>query len=265
MTQLVTCEIEDHIAHVRLNRPDKLNSLTLDLLAALKTTAEALAQDRELRGVLLSGQGRSFCAGLDFASVLGEPERFMADFQPDPVRGTNLYQEAPWAWRRLPVPVVAAVHGHCLGGGLQIALAADFRITTPDAAWAVLEAKWGLVPDMSGVQALSQLVRIDVAKRLSMTGETFDGTRAVELGLATQVAQDPVAAGMALLRQIATRSPDAVAATKRLFEATWTADAATTFAHERAEQGVLLQAANTKIAQEASMTGAPPVYGPRPA
>lgn len=102
-----------------------------------------------------------------------------AVFAPDADRGTNLFQEAPWAWRRLAVPVVAAVHGHCLGGGLQIALAADYRFTTPDATWSVLEAKWGLVPDMSGVQALSELVRIDVAKRLAMTGEIFDGTRAV--------------------------------------------------------------------------------------
>ena len=186
MTELVTCTILERdgarLADVRLNRPDKLNSLTLDLLEQLQATAESLAEDRELRGVLLSGEGRSFCAGLDFASVLGEPVRFREVFEPDAERGTNLYQEAPWAWRRLAVPVVAAIHGHCLGGGLQIALAADFRFTTADAAWSVLEAKWGLVPDMSGVHALSQLVRIDVAKRLAMTGEMFSGERAVALG-----------------------------------------------------------------------------------
>ena len=263
MTELVTCRVEDHIAHVRLNRPDKLNSLTLDLLEQLQSTAESLAGDLSLRGVLLSGEGRSFCAGLDFASVLGEPERFRAVFAPDSARGTNLYQEAPWAWRRLAVPVVAAIHGHCLGGGLQIALAADYRFTTADAKWSVLEAKWGLVPDMSGVHALSQLVRIDVAKRLAMTGEMISGDRAVELGLASEVADDPYAAGLALLEQIATRSPDAVAATKRLFDATWDADAMTTFERERAEQAILLDAPNTAVAQHRSMGGDDKPYGPR--
>lgn len=263
MTDLVTCVVSDGIADVRLNRPDKLNSLTLDLLERLQGVAESLADDRDLRGVLLSGEGRSFCAGLDFASVLAEPERFRAVFVADAERGTNLYQEAPWAWRRLAVPVVAAVHGHCLGGGLQIALAADYRFTTPDARWSVLEAKWGLVPDMSGVQALSELVRIDVAKRLAMTGEMFSGERAVALGVASEVADDPYAAGLALLQEIATRSPDSVAASKRIFDETWTRDARATFERERAEQAILLDAPNTALAQHRSLGGQARPYGPR--
>lgn len=267
MADLVTCMIIEsggaRFADVRLNRPDKLNALTLDLLEELQRTAEHLAGDATLRGVLLSGEGRSFCAGLDFASVLGEPERFRAVFAPDAGRGTNLYQEAPWAWRRLAVPVVAAIHGHCLGGGLQIALAADYRFTTADARWSVLEAKWGLVPDMSGVHALSQLVRIDVAKRLAMTGEMFDGSRAVGLGLASELSDDPYAAGLALLQQIATRSPDAVAATKRIFDDTWTLGAEATFERERGEQARLLTAPNTAVAQHNSMGGEPKPYQPR--
>ena len=267
MTELVTCTILERegarLADVRLNRPDKLNSLTLDLLEQLQAVAESLAGDLTLRGVLLSGEGRAFCAGLDFATVMAEPERVNAVFAPDADRGTNLFQEAPWAWRRLAVPVVAAVHGHCLGGGLQIALAADYRFTTPDATWSVLEAKWGLVPDMSGVQSLSELVRIDVAKRLAMTGEIFDGTRAVALGVASELAADPYAAGLALLDEFATRSPDAVAASKRLFDETWTADAARTFARERAEQSVLLSAANTAVTQHRSLGGDARPYGPR--
>lgn len=267
MTELVSCTVVDQdgarIADVRLNRPEKLNSLTLDLLEQLQATAESLAGDRTLRGVLLSGEGRSFCAGLDFASVLGEPERFRTVFEPVAERGTNLYQEAPWAWRRLAVPVVAAVRGHCLGGGLQIALAADYRFTTADATWSVLEAKWGLVPDMSGVHALSQLVRIDVAKRLAMTGEMLSGARAVELGLASEVADDPYAAGLALLREIATRSPDAVAASKRIFDDTWSLPESATFERERAEQGLLLDAPNTAVAQHRSLSGEERPYGPR--
>ena len=182
---------------------------------------------------------------------------------PHPWRGTNLFQEACWAWRRLRVPVVAAVHGHCYGGGLQIALAADLRMTTADAQWSVLEAKWGLVPDMSGIQALSQQVRMDVAKRLTMTGEVVSGERAVELGLASEVHDEPFVAATRFLEEVATRSPDSVAATKRLFGRTWTLGDRRTFARERFEQAKLLATRNTTIAREAAMKRATPVFDPR--
>ncbi|HQX87486.1 MAG TPA: enoyl-CoA hydratase-related protein, partial [Ornithinibacter sp.] len=175
MPSTLTCRVEGGVAQVRLNRPDKLNALTLDTLEDLVATARELSANRTLRGVVIAGEGDSFCAGLDFATVLKNPPRVARSFVPNPLRGTNLFQEACWAWRRVPVPVVAAVHGHCYGGGLQIALAADLRMTTADAQWSVLEAKWGLVPDMSGIQALSQQVRMDVAKRLTMTGEVVSG------------------------------------------------------------------------------------------
>ena len=262
MADLITVLRDGDLAHVRLNRPDKLNSLTLDTLEQLVATAHGLAQDRSLRGVLLGGEGRAFCAGLDFATVMPDPDRIAVAFTADEVRGTNLFQEACWAWRRIPVPVVAAVHGHCLGGGLQIALAADVRITTPDATWSVLEAKWGLIPDMSGVRALSQQVGLDVAKRLTMTGEMIDGARAVALGLATEVAEDPFAAGAQLLAQIATRSPDAVAAAKRVFDQTWFADEGYVFGRERVEQAALLRAPNTAIAQRVA-AGETLAYHPR--
>ena len=146
MPSTVTCRVEGGVAQVRLNRPDKLNALTLDTLEDLVTTARDLSRDRTLRGVVIGGEGDSFCAGLDFATVLKNPPRVARSFVPKPWRGTNLFQEACWAWRRVPVPVVAAVHGHCYGGGLQIALAADLRMTTADAQWSVMEASWGLVP-----------------------------------------------------------------------------------------------------------------------
>ena len=263
MTGPVTCEVDGGVARVRLERPDKLNALTLDTLEALRDTARGLRTDRTLRGVVLSGAGDSFCAGLDFATVLREPPRVARAFVPRPWRGTNLFQEACWAWRRLPVPVVAAVHGHCYGGGLQIALAADLRFTTPDARWSVLEARWGLVPDMSGIQALSQQVRLDVAKRLTMTGEVVDGSRAVELGLASEVHADPLAAADAFLAEVATRSPDAVAATKRVLERTWTSGPRRTFARERFEQALLLRRANTARARRAAMRRETADYGSR--
>ncbi len=263
MSSTVSCEVEGGIAQVRLDRPDKLNALTLDTLQGLVTTARHLARDRTLRGVVLGGAGDSFCAGLDFATVLANPPRVARAFVPNPFRGTNLFQEACWAWRRLPVPVVAAVHGHCYGGGLQIALAADLRMTTADAQWSVLEAKWGLIPDMSGIQALSQLVTIDVAKRLTMTGEVVSGTRAVELGLASEVHDEPFVAATRFLEEVATRSPDAVAATKRLFQRTWSSGDRRTFARERFEQARLLATRNTTIAREAAMKRVAPVFEAR--
>ena len=263
MPSTLTCRVEGGVAQVRLNRPDKLNALTLDTLEDLVATARELTSNRTLRGVVIAGEGDSFCAGLDFATVLKNPPRVARSFVPNPWRGTNLFQEACWAWRRVPVPVVAAVHGHCYGGGLQIALAADLRMTTADAQWSVLEAKWGLVPDMSGIQALSQQVRMDVAKRLTMTGEVVSGERAVDLGLASEVHADPVAAATAFIEQVATRSPDAVAATKRLFGRTWSSSDRRTFARERIEQAKLLATKNTTIAREAAMKRAVPAFDPR--
>ncbi len=191
----VTCTVDEGVARVWLDRPDKLNGLTLDMLAELVATSRRLRKDRTLRAVVLTGAGDSFSAGLDFATALKDPKQIARSFVPSLLRGTNIFQEAAWGWRRLPVPVIAVVQGHCYGGGLQIALGADFRFSTPDAQWSVLEAKWGLIPDMSGIRTLSELVGIDTAKLLTMSGDTFSGTRAKELGLVTEVATDPMAGG----------------------------------------------------------------------
>lgn len=261
--QYVQYTVEDGIAQVRLTRPDKLNALTLQTLDELVATANELRKDKTLRAVVLAGEGDSFCAGLDFASVLKKPAGVLTAFTPRPWRGTNTFQEAPWAWRRLPVPVIAAVHGHCFGGGLQIALAADFRVATPDSEWSVLEARWGLIPDMSGIRSIAELTNIDVAKRLTMTAQRFTGKEALDLGLVTEVDADPVAAATALAREIAERSPDQVAAAKRLFNKSWNSSARATFARERAEQALLLVLANTAAARNAAFKKTTAVFGPR--
>ncbi|WP_372729707.1 crotonase/enoyl-CoA hydratase family protein [Nocardioides sp.] len=259
----VTCTVENGIAHVRLDRPDKLNALTLDTLDELVATARRLRADRSLRAVVLAGEGDAFCAGLDFKAVLKQPRRIVTSFTPRPWRGTNTFQEACWAWRRLPVPVIAAVHGHCLGGGLQIALAADFRFATPDSQWSVLEGKWGIIPDMTGIRSLAELVGIDTAKRLTMTAETVTGKEARDLGLVTELDADPVAAAVAFAERLKGRSPDQLAAAKRLFNDTWTSSPRRTFARERIEQAWLLAAHNTKVAREAAFAAAAPVFAPR--
>lgn len=251
MSEHLTCRADGPVARVRLNRPDKLNALTLDMLDGLASTASALRANREVRAVILDGQGESFCAGLDFASTLADRPGLVRAFLPRPWRGTNTFQEAAYGFRRLPVPVIAAVHGNCLGAGLQVALGADFRFTTPDARWSVLEGKWGLIPDMSGIRTLADQIGMAQAKRLTMTAEIIDGTEADRLGLAV-VTADPVAAAEELAATLLTRSPDALAAAKRLFETSWNARVRTTFGRERREQLRLLLTPNTARARRAA-------------
>jgi enoyl-CoA hydratase/carnithine racemase len=259
----ISCTVSGGVARVFLDRPDKLNGLTLEMLADLGSTARRLARDTSLRAVVMAGTGESFCAGLDFAATMRDPWGIVRSFVPLPWRGTNRFQEACWAWRRLPVPVVAVVRGHCYGGGLQLALAADFRYTTPDAQWSVLEAKWGLVPDMTGIRTLSELVGMDTAKLLTMTGDVITGEHAHSLGLATGVDPDPHAVADQLVDRLVTRSPDALAAAKRLFHQSWTASARVTLARERLAQAGLLVTANTKAARDAAFRREVPVFAPR--
>ena len=265
MSDRIQVTIEGGVADVRLNRPEKMNALDRGMFQALVDTADALAQDPTVRCVVLSGEGRSFCAGLDFSSFQG-----MADdgdaaddadtdaggaggadggstrnlVQPQEGRITHAGQQAVYGWTTLPVPVIAAVHGHALGGGIQLALGADIRIVAPDANLSVLEIRWGLVPDMTGTQSLVNLVGLDVAKELTFTGRMVSGTEAAELGLCTRVADDPRAEALALAREIASKSPHAVRAAKRLFNDAPKASVADGFAAERAEIGALIGSPN---------------------
>ncbi|MET7771392.1 crotonase/enoyl-CoA hydratase family protein [Nocardia sp. NPDC005366] len=223
-------------AYVTLDRPDKHNGLTIDMLHGLIDAAHTVAGRDRVRAVILSGNGPSFSSGLDIAGVTRDPLAIVRNFIPRPWRGTNTFQEACWAWRRLPVPVIAAVHGRCYGGGLQIALAADIRFATPDAEFSVMEARHGLVPDMSGAATLSRLIGMDKALLLTMTADTVDAAYAARIGLITEVSADPTAAAEALADRIATRSPHAVAGAKRLFERTWQASTRRTLAIERSTQ-----------------------------
>jgi enoyl-CoA hydratase/carnithine racemase len=233
----VSIRVEDTIADVRLNRPDKVNAIDTAMFEALSEASAAVAARTDVRAVVLSGNGRGFCAGLDLASLAaGVPESIHHR-----THGlANLFQNAAWGWHSLAVPVIAAIHGVAFGGGLQIALGADIRIVAPDAKLAVMEARWGLVPDMAGMILLRGLVRDDVARELTYTARQVTGTEAVELGLATRTADDPRAAALDLARQIAAGSPRAVRAAKRLFGQSRDAGAAELLVAESVEQEKLL-------------------------
>jgi enoyl-CoA hydratase/carnithine racemase len=209
---------DDGIAVVRLDRPDKRNALSFPMMRELVATARALGRDRRLRAVVLHGAGASFCAGLDLAELGSAPNRLTAFWEllrP----GRSLFQRAALAWQDLPVPVIAAVHGHCLGGGLQLALAADVRIATPDCRLSIMEARWGLVADMGLSRTLRGLVAADVARELVYSARIVEGEQARAIGLVTRLADDPLAAALELAREFAARSPDAVLAGKRVVDA----------------------------------------------
>jgi enoyl-CoA hydratase/carnithine racemase len=216
--------LSEGVAQVRLNRPEKKNALDGAMFAGLVEAARRLANDRSLRAVVLSGAGDSFCSGLDFSSFsemaegqLDARSASVAEAARDLSRdGANRAQQIGWLWQELPVPVIAAVQGVAYGGGFHIALGADIRFIAPDARIAFVEITWGLVPDLSGTQALRRLGPRDVAKKLIFTGETVSGEKAVALGLGTELSKQPLTDALSLAREIARRSPEAVRAAKRL-------------------------------------------------
>jgi enoyl-CoA hydratase/carnithine racemase len=262
MGDLVTIEIAGGVADVRLNRPDKYNALSREMFAALGEAGERLADDRSVRAVVLSGNGRGFCAGLDFDSfraMAGEgaaPRGAAPAPAPAPQargeRPDNFFQRSAYTWKRLPVPVIAAVHGVAYGGGFQIALGADLRIARPDARFSILEIKWGLVPDVALTQTVRDVLRLDVVKELVWTGRVVDGSEALALGIVTRLAEDPLAAAQELAREIAGKSPDAIRAGKRLLEEAWHADPGSGLALEARLQGGLIGTPNQLEAVAAS-------------
>jgi enoyl-CoA hydratase/carnithine racemase len=244
----VTVSLIDGVADVQLNRPDKRNALDPAMFEALVTTGEHLKAESGLRVVVLSGNGPDFCAGLDFASfdAMRSVDRALAPSQlppPDgPAKATG--QRAAYVWTELEVPVIAAVHGNALGGGLQIALGADIRIVAPDARLSVLEAAWGLIPDMTGSQLLPELVGRDVAKELTFTARVVTGDEAVRIGLATRAEPDPRTAALVMAADIAARSPHAIRAAKRLLNLAGRVELAAGLAAEQQEIRALIGSPN---------------------
>ncbi len=268
MSDLVTITKTDGVADVRLNRPDKYNALSGEMFEAIIAAGESLRDAKDVRAIVLSGNGRGFCAGLDFSSfqgMAGSSERAPRAntatlFQRSADQPENRAQRPAMIWKRLPVPVIAAVHGVAYGGGCQIALGADIRIASPDAKISVMEIKWGLIPDMSLTQTLRDLVPLDVAKELTFSGRVLSGTEAKALGLVTRVEDDPLQAALDLAREIAGKSPDAIRAAKQLFEVAWHADPATGLELEQSLQGALIGTPNQIEAVKANFEKRAPAF-----
>lgn len=255
----LTLSIADGIARVELARPERLNALDGRAIVQLVEAGDAIAARADVRVVVLSGAGRAFCAGIDLDTLRSATGTGDVDIDlVTPLRGAaNLAQLAVLQWRDLPVPVIAAVHGVALGAGLQLALGADMRIVAPDAKLAIAEARWGLVPDMAGFTALSTILPRDQIARLVFTGQDIDGVEAARIGLATELAEDPLARAMTLARVIAGNSPDAVRAAKRLMTVT---DEASLLKAEAATQLALFGTPNQREAVAARLEKRDPVF-----
>jgi enoyl-CoA hydratase/carnithine racemase len=288
---LTTIDSSNGICHVTLNRPNKLNAIDMDMFEAIGETACTLRSDSSIRAIILSGQGKAFCTGLDVKAVLQDTqmnpwrkiERLLERPSgygssaavaggrvaigdsgsssssinnrsvPHPIG--NLAQDVSILWREIPVPVIAVLQGMCYGAGLQIALGADFRYTTPDCKLSIMEAKWGLIPDMGASILLKELVRIDVAKELTMTGRVITGTEAATLGLVTKVCDDPMMEATNFTTSLLERSPDAIAAAKELYQTTWTASNQDSLEAETTLQRKLLISWNQLAASGRSALG----------
>lgn len=247
MNDRVRITVEGPIAYVALTRTDKHNGMDLPMLKAVIAAQKSVRKNKDIRAVILHGDGPSFCAGLDVKSVLGDPLKAFASYLQLwwPMR--NDFQTWSIGWREIPIPVIAVIHGNAFGAGLQLALGADIRICTADAQLSMMEAKWGLVPDMGGVALMRELMRIDLAKELTMTGRVVDGLEAQELGLVTHISEDPMAMAQQLAAEIATRSPDAVGAGKFLLQEAWRAIDGAALRAERLWQRRVITTKNQRI------------------
>lgn len=237
----IELSIEDHVAHVKLARANKMNALDQKMFEAIPMVGKQLAADKSIRAVVVSGDGGNFCAGLDksnFESIIAK-QGLSLDPQEAPTKLAtrtqgiaNDVQQVVWMWRELPMPVIAAIEGVALGGGLQIALGADMRYASADSRFSILELKWGLVPDMSSTQIMRHLVADDVIRELSYTARIFSAQEAKQWGFITDIVDDPLAHALALAKDIAYKNPHAIRGAKKIIDSA---------NYQTAAQGLLME------------------------
>ncbi|RKF15547.1 crotonase/enoyl-CoA hydratase family protein [Alginatibacterium sediminis] len=251
--QTLDISIESKIAWVRLNRPEKLNALDMQLFIELDRVAKQLTKNRDIRGVVLCGSNHNFSSGLDIKSVMSKPTNMLKLLFKWLPGQANLVQRVSRNWRQIPVPVIAAIEGYCLGGGVQIIMGADYRIAHPTATFSIMESKWGLQPDMAGLLGIRDVMPRDIALRLSLSAETINAQNALDWRLISQVDEQPEQAALALLESFSQRSPDAVCAIKQTIRSHWSSSERGLLARETWNQIRLLINKNTRIASKREM------------
>ena len=270
MDDRVQITVTDHIADVKLVRSDKMNALDKKMFDALAAAAKQVSDDPDVRCVVLSGEGRAFCAGLDVSAMGESGGTGNLDDAPDDGVGrlerrthglANGPQAAAWAWRECSKPVIAAVHGVAFGGGFQVMLGSDIRLAAPGTRFSVMELKWGLVPDMSGMVTMRSILRDDVIRELTYTARIFEADEAKELGVITKISEDPHADAMDLARHIVGRNPDAVQAAKRLINRSYDLSTADLLLEESIEQDKIIGSQNQMEAVMAELEKRPAKFG----
>jgi len=252
-SERIQLEINDGIAIVTLNRPDKHNALDLAMFLAIRDTLKQLERNNKVRVVIVNGAGQSFCSGIDVKSLMTNKSAALKLLWKWWPRQANLAQYVTIGWRRLSVPVIMVLHGKCWGGGMQIALGGDYRIAAPDTTLAIMEAKWGLIPDMGGTPALKENMAVDQALKLAMTAEPIAAQQAREVNLITQVAEDPMQEALSLAEQLVNRSPDTNRVIKNLYHQVWSARDGKILAQETINQWRVLLGKNRKVAIKKAM------------
>ena len=253
----IQIDVADGVADVRMVRADKHNALDWTMFLALDAATDELAERDDVRCVVLSGEGPSFCSGLDFPSFMAGDVGVDEMISDVPGEVANIAQRVAYDWQRLPMPVVAAIHGNCLGGGAQIALGADVRISAKELKLCVMEIKYGLIPDMGITQVLPALVPLDVAKEIVFTGRTIGADEALDLGLVTRLSEDPLADAKELAAEIASKSPHAIRSGKRLINEAYTGRSEDALKLEAELQRALIGSPNQIAAVTAAMTKEP--------
>jgi enoyl-CoA hydratase/carnithine racemase len=216
MPSVVKYEQKGAVAIVTLNRPDKYNAMSLEMFDQLIVTSEKIAKDRTVRAVVLTGEGKVFCSGMDIANFNPDSDLTATSIQKRTHGICNKWQKAIWTWWECPVPVIAAVKGLSYGAGLQLTMAADIKYVHPETRFSILEMKWGLIPDLSGTQLMRGNVREDIFKELTFTNRIFSAEEAVQYGFATHVSGYPMKAAMEIANKIATKNPAAIIKAKTL-------------------------------------------------
>ncbi len=261
MSERVSISIEEHVAEVVLDRPDKMNALDIDIFNALDDAGRRLQSEAGVRAVVLYGAGDNFCAGIDLATFSkGGPEAVKTLLAPVEGSIANLAQRAAYAWRELPMPVICALQGVVFGGGFQVAMGADLRFAAPDTRLSIMESKWGIIPDMAISTTLRGIVPPDRIKELAWSGRVFGAEEALDLGILTAIEEDPLAAARSVAEAVAARSPDAIRGVKRLVNKAWSLSEQEALALEAQIQLGLLGSANQREAVLANMERRKPEF-----
>lgn len=251
----VTINITNHIADIKLNRPEKMNALDQDMFKAIIEAGENIKQDQTVRCVVLSGAGKCFCAGMDTENFNPQNKGEIFD---EPLASRthgigNIFQQIAWIWREIPVPVIAAVHGVAIGGGLNIMSGADVKFITSDTKLSIMELKWGLIPDMAGSQLWRHNVREDIIRELMYTHRMFSGQDAVQYGFATHISENPYEDAMKLAGEIASKNPTAIVKSKKMINEAPYLSAADGLMMESIEQSQIIRSKNQIEAVMATM------------